>query len=75
VHRQGELQWAYNDWLAGMCGPDVPKTPAWRTQLWKEARVMKNKYSPDVYRDKWDDEASLIAAHAAFRELLEPKLV
>jgi ABC-type Fe3+-citrate transport system substrate-binding protein len=71
IHRQGDLQWAYNDWLASMCGTDVPKTPSWRIQLWKDARALKNKYSPDVYRDKWDNEQSLDAAHSAFRSLLD----
>ena len=73
IHMHGQNQWPYNDWLAGMCGPDVPATPAWRLQLWEHARHCKQKYSPDQYRDEWDDESSIRAAHAAFEaELLLP---
>lgn len=67
IHQQGDTQWKYNEWLAGLCGPDVPPPADWRVQLWREAREMKQKYTPDEYRDKWDNEASVRAAHDTFQ--------
>lgn len=63
------MQWEYNDWLAAMCGTDVPSSPAWRVQLWKDAKEMKLKYSPDEYRDKWDNRQSVEEAYTAFAAL------
>lgn len=67
IHCQGEMQWQYNEWLASLCGPDVAGPAEWRVQLWRDAREMKQKYTPDEYRDRWDNEASAEAAHAAFQ--------
>jgi hypothetical protein len=73
IHQQGQYQWPYNDWLAELCGPDVPRTPQWRLALWEDARKLRQDYSPDEYRDKWDNEQSIRDAHAAFAQLeLEP---
>ena len=55
MHRQGEAQWAYNDWLAEQCGPDVEESQPWRVDLWAVARRVKLEHPSNVYRDMWDD--------------------
>ena len=49
MHRQGEAQWKYNDWLAEQCGPDVEKSQQWRIDLWSAARRIKLENASDVY--------------------------
>ena len=34
---QGQAQWAYNDSLAELSGPDVALTPSWRIRMYEEA--------------------------------------
>lgn len=36
THMQSGEQWAYNDALAAMCGPDVPPTADWRIRMYVE---------------------------------------
>jgi hypothetical protein len=75
IHQQGSMQWEYNDWLAALCGTDVPSSPSWRMQLWQEVKEMKKKYSPDEYRDKWDNMQSVQAAYATFALLKAPATI
>ena len=37
THMLGDKQWAYNDWLADACGPDVERLPEWRPLMYKVA--------------------------------------
>lgn len=71
MHRQGERQFAYNDWLAARCG-DVAGTPPWRYALWDAAGRLKHDCGPAAYRDSWDEEAAAAAAAAsrAFKPVL-----
>ncbi|KAK9830413.1 hypothetical protein WJX72_011637 [[Myrmecia] bisecta] len=55
THYQGDAQWAYNDWLAEACGPDVPKLPSWREAMYKATGNNKRDF-PEKYRDVWRDE-------------------
>ena len=68
MHKLGQYQWEYNDWLAEQCGPDVAPTPPWRLRLYNAGHDLRQKYSPDAYRDHWDNEQSLLDAHDAFRQ-------
>jgi hypothetical protein len=68
VHRLGEAQWEYNDWLAEQCGPDVEQTPDWRIALWRHTRAMKANYAPDTYRNMWDNESITELAQAELKK-------
>ncbi|KAG2443029.1 hypothetical protein HYH02_009444 [Chlamydomonas schloesseri] len=50
MHMQGMDQFAYNDMLAAMCGPDVPPLPAWREVLYRATSALKRS-RPEDYRD------------------------
>eukprot|EP00198_Chlamydomonas_reinhardtii_P014012 XP_001703349.1 flavin-containing monooxygenase [Chlamydomonas reinhardtii] len=50
THMQGTDQFAYNDTLAAMCGPDVAPLPAWREVLYQATSALKRS-RPEDYRD------------------------
>ncbi|KAK8968931.1 Flavin-containing monooxygenase FMO GS-OX-like 4 [Platanthera guangdongensis] len=57
----------YDDWLASQCGH--PLVEEWRKQMYKAAS--KNKVvRPDNYRDEWDDDDLVSAAHEDFKKIL-----
>ena len=39
THMLHKAQFEYNDKLAEMCGPDVPKTSSWRIKMYDETGV------------------------------------
>lgn len=45
-------QWAYNAQLAQLCGPDVPRQPAWLQDLYA-AITVHILGRPDSFRDEW----------------------
>ena len=55
THQLGDKQWAYKDWISEQCGSDVPKTEAWRRQMYKATGQNKREF-PDRYRDVWHDD-------------------
>ena len=64
AHRQlGPVQWAYNDFLAAQCGPDVPRWPQWRAALYSATGTSRQK-NFDLYRDVPLAEAVPEAAEA-----------
>ena len=63
THMLGDKQWAYKDWIAEQCGPDVPKTEAWRRQMYEATGQNKREF-PDRYRDVWRDDHLVEAAKA-----------
>uniref|UniRef100_A0A7R9YW83 Flavin-containing monooxygenase n=1 Tax=Chlamydomonas euryale TaxID=1486919 RepID=A0A7R9YW83_9CHLO len=65
THMQNAEQWAYNDELARMCGEDVPRTTAWRKQMYSESSLAK-RLLPETYRDgpfTPEDERAIRFAH------------
>ncbi|MEW5305259.1 MAG: hypothetical protein WDW36_007814 [Sanguina aurantia] len=60
LHMQNMAQFEYNDSLAALCGPDVPTTPAWRVDMYRETGVLK-RASPDHYRDDYAGHSRILA--------------
>ena len=49
-------QWQYNDELAELCGPDLPKSASWRRQLSSLILPKAVFARPDTFRDRPTEE-------------------
>ncbi|GLI64600.1 hypothetical protein VaNZ11_007907 [Volvox africanus] len=76
AHMQGQQQFAYNDMLAKLCGPDVVPLPWWRAELNRLTGLCKRD-RPDDYRNvelatiSSDAAAALAAASADISSQVE----
>ena len=52
-------QWQYNDVLAQLCGPDVPKSAQWRRELTSLILPKAIFARPDTFRDRPTEEEAL----------------
>ncbi|KAL0040645.1 hypothetical protein WJX79_000450 [Trebouxia sp. C0005] len=64
THQLGDKQWAYKDWIAEQCGPDVAKTEPWRRKMYEATGQNKREF-PDRYRDVWRDDDLVVQAKQA----------
>ncbi|PNH03044.1 Flavin-containing monooxygenase FMO GS-OX-like 4, partial [Tetrabaena socialis] len=67
AHMQNLEQFAYNQALAALCGPDVAPSPAWREQLYRATSALK-RARPDDYRDS---DLAMYGGEAAAAALAE----
>ncbi|XP_073287855.1 flavin-containing monooxygenase FMO GS-OX-like 4 [Primulina huaijiensis] len=67
THRVGDLQFEYNDWLAGQSGS--PPTEEWRKPMYLVAS-RKKRSAPETYRDEWEDEDLISLAHLDFEKYI-----
>lgn len=69
-------QWQYNDELADLCGPDAPKSEAWRIRL--AALILPKAICsrPASYRDNpsKEEQEAMKVAEEALRRVLQPSL-
>ncbi|KAL0913059.1 hypothetical protein M5K25_016490 [Dendrobium thyrsiflorum] len=67
THNIANYQFEYDDWLASQCG--CPPVAEWRKQMY-EATAKNRVARPESYRDEWDDDDLVAAAHQDFKKFL-----